>query len=104
MKLVIYTGNSVGNAKNCLYPIRREISSEAELAEAVRFDHVCAQYTDNYRSVENFMSSNVAVMDVDNDHTEDPTEWIDADKLDDLMPDIAFAWAPRRHNLLPKDS
>lgn len=42
MKLVIYTGNCVGNAKNCLYPTRREITSGAELAEAVKLDHVCA--------------------------------------------------------------
>ena len=49
MKLVIYTGNCVGNAKNCLYPTRREITSGAELAEAVKFDHVCAEYADNYR-------------------------------------------------------
>lgn len=29
MKLVIYTANCVGNAKNCSYPNRMEISSEA---------------------------------------------------------------------------
>ena len=104
MKLVIYTGNCVGNAKNCLYPTRREITSGAELAEAVKLDHVCAEYADNYRSIDNFRVSNVVVMDVDNDHTENASEWIDADKLDKLMPDIAFAWAPSRHNYLDKES
>lgn len=104
MKLVIYTGNCVGNAKNCLYPTRREITSGAELAKAVKLDHVCAEYADNYRSIDNFRVSNVVVMDVDNDHTENASEWIDADKLDKLMPDIAFAWAPSRHNFLNKES
>ena len=52
MKFVIYTGNCVGNAKNCLYPTRREITSGAELAEAVKFDHVCAEYADHYRSID----------------------------------------------------
>ena len=92
MKLVIYTGNCVGNAKNCLYPTRWEITSGAELAEAVKLDHVCAEYADNYRSIDNFRASNVVVMDVDNDHTENAEEWIDADKLDELMPDIALVW------------
>ena len=41
MKLVIYTANCVGNAKNCSYPNRVEISSEEELLEAVKQDHVC---------------------------------------------------------------
>ena len=58
MKLVIYTSNCVGNAKNCLYPTRREITSGAELAEAVKLDHVCAEYADNYRSIDNFRVSN----------------------------------------------
>lgn len=104
MKLVIYTGNHVGNEKNCLYPTRWEIKSGAELAEAVKLDHVCAEYKNNYRNADNFCVSNVVVMDVDNDHTENEAEWIDAEKLDELMPDIAFAWAPSRHNYLNKDS
>ena len=41
---------------------------------------------------------------MDNDHTGNASEWIDADKLDKLMPDIAFAWAPSRHNFLNKES
>lgn len=51
MKFVIYTGDCVGNAKNCLYQTRREITSGAGLAEAVKFDHVCAEYTNNYGAV-----------------------------------------------------
>lgn len=51
MKFVIYTGNCVENAKNCLYQTRREITSGAELAEAVKFDHVCAEYANNYGAV-----------------------------------------------------
>ena len=34
MKLVIYTANCAGNAKNCSYPNRMEISNEEELVEA----------------------------------------------------------------------
>lgn len=76
MKLVIYTANCVGNAKNCSYPNRVEISSEEELLEAVKQDHVCGEYKNNYRNVSNFVKSNVVVMDCDNDHSDDPAEWI----------------------------
>lgn len=41
-------------------------------------DHVCAEYKNNYRSIDNFLKSNVVVMDLDNDHTDDPDEWITA--------------------------
>ena len=47
MKLVIYTANCVGNAKNCSYSNRVEISSEEELLEAVKQDHVCGEYKNN---------------------------------------------------------
>lgn len=103
MKLVLCLANSSGDKKNCLYPNRVEASSAEELAKAVSFDHVCAEYDKNYRSNSNFRKSNVVVMDCDNDHSDNPADWITPESLDDLMPDIAYAVAPSRHNMLPKD-
>lgn len=103
MKLVLCLANSSGDKKNCLYPNRVEASSAEELAKAVSFDHVCAEYDKNYRSISNFRKSNVVVMDCDNDHSDTPADWITPESLDDLMPDIAYAVAPSRHNMLPKD-
>lgn len=78
------------------------VSSVDELQEAVKLDHVCAEYENNYRSADNFVKSDVIVMDCDNDHTEDPDEWITPAALDELMPDVSYAIAPSRHNMLPK--
>lgn len=74
MHLVLQTANAVSDAKNCLYPNRVDVTNAKELLEAVKFDHVCAEYTKNYRSISNFIRSNVVVMDCDNDHTENPDE------------------------------
>ena len=76
MRLVLQTANVVSDAKNCLYPNRVEAGNAAELQEAIKKDHVCGEYKKNYRSKENFIRSNVAVMDCDNDHSEDPEERI----------------------------
>lgn len=103
MKLILQTANVAGDEKNCLYPNRAEISSAEELQVAVRMDHVCAEYDTNYRSKENFRQSNVVVMDCDNDHTENPAEWITPEKLDEMMPDISYAIAFSRYHLLPKN-
>lgn len=103
MKLVLCLANSSGDKKNCLYPNRVEASSAEEMVKAVSFDHVCAEYDKNYRSISNFRKSNVVVMDCDNDHSDNPADWITPESLDDLMPDIAYAVAPSRHNMLPKD-
>ena len=103
MKLVLCTANSSGDKKNCLYPNRVEVTSAEEMAQAVSFDHVCAEYDKNYRSVGNFQKSNVVVMDCDNDHSENPADGVTPEMLADMMPDISYAVAPSRHNMLEKD-
>lgn len=103
MDLVLCLAKTSGDKTNCLYPTRVEVSSAEDMAKALAFDHVCAEYDNNYRSISNFQCSNVVVMDCDNDHSEDPADWITPEKLDELMPDIAYVVAPSRHNMLPKD-
>lgn len=103
MQLTICTANCTGNQKNCLYPNKRVVASVDELKEAVKVDHVCAEYENNYRSADNFIKSDVIVMDCDNDHSDDPAEWITPDTLDELMPDISYAIAPSRNNMISKD-
>ena len=103
MDLVLCLAKTSGDKTNCLYPTRVEVSSAEDMVKALAFDHVCAEYDKNYRSISNFQCSNVVVMDCDNDHSEDPADWITPEKLDELMPDIAYVVAPSRHNMLPKD-
>ena len=85
MRLVLQTANVVSDAKNCLYPNRVEA------------------YKKNYRSKENFIRSNVAVMDCDNDHSEDPEEWITPEKMEELFGDFSYAIAFSRNHMKVKD-
>ena len=91
MQLILQTANVTADAKNCSYPNKVTVTNASELQEAVKMDHVCAKYKNNYRSIDNFLKSNVVVMDLDNDHTDDPDEWITAEKLEELLPDISYA-------------
>lgn len=50
MNFVIYTADCTGNKANCDYPHRVEVDSPDFLQEAVKKDHVCAEYKGNYRS------------------------------------------------------
>ncbi len=103
MQLTICTANCTGNQKNCLYPNKSVVTSEDELKEAVKLDHVCAEYKNNYRSADNFLKSDVIVMDCDNDFTEKPEEWITPEALDDILSDVSYTIAPSRHNMILKD-
>lgn len=103
MQIIMFTADCTGQAANCSYPNRRVVTTPEEMQEAVRFDHVCAEYKGNYRSIGNFARSDVVVMDIDNDHTEDPAEWITPEKLEQMLPDISYVIAFSRNHMKVKD-
>lgn len=104
MNITLYRAECTGNAKNCLYPFRCDISDAEDFKAVIVFDHVCAKFKRSYRSTTNFIESNCDVMDCDNDHSDDPADWIYPEKLIDIFgEDIQFIAAPSRHNMKPKD-
>lgn len=103
MILVLQTANVTADAKNCFYPNRVEITSGDELKAAAGYDHVCGEFKKNYRNISNFIKSNVIVMDCDNDHSDDPDDWITFDKLEEMLDDINYAAMPSRNHMKEKD-
>lgn len=55
MQVTIFTANCIGQAANCSYPNRVTVSTPEQLREAVKADHVCAEYKGNYRGIGNFI-------------------------------------------------
>ena len=74
--ITIFAANCRGNPTNCLYPNRIEITDETTAAKAFSRDIVCAEYRNNYRNNDNFLISNALPEDCDNDHSDDPSQWI----------------------------
>ena len=100
--ITVYTANCRGNPTNCLYPHRIEITDVANAAKAFSRDIVCAEYRNNYRSVENFLIANALPMDCDNDHSNDPALWITADDIENFFPDVTYFIHYSRHHMKPK--
>lgn len=104
MRMTFYTANCRGNAKNSLYPNKRVIDNEQDFLEVMAFDHVCAEFKNYRRSGENFLSADTEVMDCDNDHSDDPADWIRPGELpEQIGHEVAFAVVPSRNNGKPKD-
>ena len=104
MQITLFTANCTGVKTNCIYPNKVVAESKAEMVEAIKRDHVCAKYTNNYRSNDNFEEAVGIFMDNDNDHSENPADWLTAEKLSELLCDVDHVIAPSRHNMLPKDN
>lgn len=103
MQITICRADCVGNARNCRYPTKVVVADAGMMKDAAAYDHVCGEYRGCYRTNGNFLSSDVVVMDLDNDHTDDPEEWVTEGKLDGMMPDISYILVPSRHHMLEKD-
>ena len=98
----LHTADFTGRQTNNLYPNRCKITSNKDLVTATAFDHVVATYKNNHRSNENFISSDCVVMDIDNDHSENPEEWITPEKLSETMAGVAFMSATSRNHMKVK--
>ena len=103
MEVKIYTANCCGNASNCLYPNRQIITDKKELINAIKCDQVFAEYKGNYRNVDNFISSNVIPLDCDNDHSENPNDWLTSNKLEKIFEDMQFVLFPSRNHMKAKN-
>lgn len=103
MKFTLYLADCKGNAKNTYYKNKVEIKSAEDLKKAVEFDHVESLYKSGYRNSSNFISSDVAVLDCDNTHSDNPGEWITPEMYKDIFPNVALAVVPSRNNMKPKN-
>ena len=104
MKMTFYTANCRGNTKNSLYPNKRVVDNEDDILEVMAFDHVCAEFKNCRRSGDNFLSCDVEVMDCDNDHSDNPADWVHPGELEEKIgKDVAYAVVPSRNNMKPKD-
>lgn len=76
MQMTIYDAATVGSRSNCVYPNPVTVTDADTMRQAAAFDHVCATYKQNYRSVDNFLKADCLPMDCDNDHSDDPDDWL----------------------------
>jgi putative DNA primase/helicase len=87
----LYSADITGNPGNCSYPHRHDVTDEASLKAAICHDYVCAEYKNHYRNGDNFIGSDCLPVDCDNDHSEEPSDWITPDDVADAFPGVSFA-------------
>ncbi|MFA5660653.1 MAG: DNA primase, partial [Bacilli bacterium] len=87
----IHYSDSLMNRTNCLYPHSVKVSDTESLQKAVSKDYVCAFYKDNYRSNANFLGSDCLALDCDNDHSDEPSKWVDVADVKEAFKDVNFA-------------
>ena len=102
MMFTIYSADVIGNPANCIYPHEQKILDESTLKAAVSHDYVCAEYKNSYRSNDNFLGSDCLTVDCDNDHSENPEDWVTPDDVRAAFPDVSFAIHYSRNHMKAK--
>lgn len=102
LNFTIYTADCVGNSGNCLYPNKMIVTDKESFIKATKMDHVTAKYKGNYRSKDNFEFSDCIPLDCDNDHSDNPNEWVTPLDIALEIPGVAFAVSYSRHHNIPK--
>ena len=103
MMLTLYSADYINAPSNCSYPHKFEITDAAVLADAVKRDYVCAEYMNNYRSGDNFLGSDCLPVDCDNDHSENPADWVTPADVQAAFPGITFAVHYSRFHMREKN-
>lgn len=103
MEFTIFSSTGRENPGNCFYNSKIIVTDEILLAQAVSNDYVCAEYRDNYRSNRNFLKSDVIALDVDNDHSDNPKDWVYPKNISEKFSGVEFAVHYSRNNMKEKD-
>lgn len=101
-QFTLYTADCTGNLSNCVYPKKVLITDKESMLKAIKFDHVSAKYKNNYRSGANFIESDNAVLDCDNDHSDDPKDWVTSVDVATTFSDVSFVVVYSRNHMKQK--
>ena len=99
----LYSADFINAPSNCSYPHKTEVRDAANLAAAVSRDYVCAEYMNHYRNGENFLGSDCLPVDCDNDHSENPADWVTPADVQAAFPGITFAVHYSRFHMREKN-
>ena len=101
-EMTIYRSGYTGNLANCIYQDKVVVTGKESMSQVTGFDHVTASYQNSYRGNDNFISSDCIALDCDNDHSDDPGEWISPFEIMLEFEDVAFISVTSRSHMKRK--
>lgn len=87
-KITLTPSNYYQDAKKSKYQNPVIIESLEDFKKVILKDYACAVYKDNHRSIDDFLYADAIVFDIDNDHSENPDDWITPDKVSSFYDDV----------------
>ena len=97
-QLSIHYADCRGRESNCRYPHNTSVHNAEELKPLLAFDHTFISFRNNYRDEDNFLCTDVVVVDCDNEHSDNADDWYGYEDFCELFSDVQFlAYTSRNH-------
>ena len=87
-KITLTPSNYYQDAKKSKYLNPVVVESLEDFKKVILKDYACAIYKDNHRSIDDFLYADAIVFDIDNDHSENPDDWITPYKVSSFFDDV----------------
>lgn len=101
-EFTFYKADCTQNVGNCIYPHKVVVTNADEFNDMAKYDHVCAEYCDNYRGNKNFLWANTLPADSDNDGVTDSSEWITPEDIHQMFIGVPHIISKSKKNMKPK--
>lgn len=87
-KITLTPSNYYQDAKKSKYLNPVVVESLEDFKKIILKDYACAVYKGNHRSTDDFLYADAIVFDIDNDHSENPDDWMTPDKVSYFFSDV----------------
>lgn len=101
--MLLCYNNKREKSNNSVYPYKLDVKNIEDLIKVVLYDHVGAEYENNYRKNDNFICTDCSMFDVDNTDTEDSSKWITPEHLKEAFPNVPFYISYSRNHMKSKN-
>lgn len=103
-KITLTPSNYYQDAKKSKYLNPVVVESLEDFKKVILKDYACAVYKNNHRSIDDFLYADAIVFDIDNDHSENPDDWMTPDKVSSFFSDVPIYIQHSRNHMKNKNN
>ena len=103
-KITLTPSNYYQDAKKSKYLNPVVVESLEDFKKVILKDYASAVYKNNHRSIDDFLYADAIVFDIDNDHSENPDDWMTPDKVSSFFSDVPIYIQHSRNHMKNKNN
>lgn len=94
--------NCTGKGYNCEFANEMIVRDLEDFNKVCLKDHVLGVFKNHYRSIKNFIRADALGMDCDNEHSNDPADWVTSKEVKKAFKDVPFYVSYSRNHMKVK--